>query len=1124
MPVSAIRCFSCSFVFAVFSITTNANAQSLVLSGNYIQVGVNSKGTLGYSGNTSPGILYDGTGTGTFNTAYDYLTPGTPFEGFAVAGTAGSTFVLSNNNAYSAEITGGVLTDQSGVNYAGAAYDNRAVWTATSAGLFTIVNDYHFNDGDQKLVIATTISALADISNLTFSRQLDPDARAASGDSSSTNNFRGSGSIPAADLVYAEALVSRYVIGLYTDTSLTHNSAVTDWTRDTESYLSGTDVGNGDNTIGLGFSLGDLANGSSITFSYAYIFGTSIAEGIGSNIGDTIGDITATNTTDEVAAGAVNPVFDGGTLVVTGDGVYAQTYSITANGGTIDTDGYNAAFSGVISGESGLTKTGLGTLILMGANTYSGTTTVEEGTLVGTTSTIPGNVVTNSLFILDQSSSGAFSGLISGQGVFRKDGPGRVTLSGANSYEGGTILAGGFLAVSADASLGALSGNLTFQGGGLATTTSFSSARNVNLGTGGGVIETAAETALTLSGTVSGLGALVKSGTGTLILTGTNTYSGGTLIAEGTLQIGDGGTSGSIIGNVVNNGALVFARSDTYAFPGTITGEGTVTFLGGTVLFSTPGAYAGDIQVSEATMTLQNTTSSGSAVTIESGGIIKGNGAIGSLVVRSGGVAAPGNSPGTIQVSGGVSFDAGSVYQVDVTPSGAHDLILATGSVSLSDGARVQVLAEPGTYAPRTTYAIITTSGAVSGAFGGVTSDYAFLSPRLTYDAQNVYLTLTYNGVAFSSFGETPNARNAATAVQALGEGNALFETVIEASSASVSPLLASLSGEAYASVNTVLQQQSIYVREAVGARLRQSLAPAGHPALAYAAASAGPQTAQLGAGLAPTLWAQGYGGWGQTFSDGNAATLSNSIGGFLIGADVALAANAQAGVFGGFSQSQLNVDARASTGSIDNYDIGAYAGMQIGPLALRAGAAYAWHDVSVGRSPVLAGIPQSLDAGFTNGTTQLFGEAAYDVTVGGYALEPFAGLAYVSISGAGLSESGGAASLSGSLSGMDTLYSTLGLRAATSLPVMGRTLTPSLSVAWQHAFGDTAPVASLLFSGGTTPFSVTGVPVAEDMLALNAGLSLGLSETANLAVNYSGQLAATASQNAFTAQFSLRF
>ncbi|TCT06769.1 autotransporter domain-containing protein [Aquabacter spiritensis] len=856
--------------------------------------------------------------------------------------------------------------------------------------------------------------------------------------------------------------------------------------------------------------------------------------------------------------------FDGGTLSFATYMTMTRDVTLLSDGGTLSWDQSDTLMmSGVISGEGALTLTGGGLFSLANANTYtggtvvtgesvlavgddsslgavSGTLTLSTGALVVYEAFDPFTIARNMTLVGSENvvsvdtTTLTLAGTVSGAGGFTKIGSGTVVLTGTNSYAGGTTIAGGTVQVSSDANLGAASGGLTLSGGTLSTTASFTSARSVVLTQAlssklaaapkgsGGTFQVAGETALTLSGVISGSGALTKAGAGTLILTGENTYTGGTTISAGTLQLGIGGASGSIVGDVVNNSALVFNRSDTYTFPGTISGSGTVSFTGGgTVLFATPGAYSGPISVSDATVTLETGSTSGSVFTLGTGGVLNGNGTVGGIVANSGGVVAPGNSPGTIAVAGTIAFNSGSVYQVDVTPTGAHDLITATGSVTISNGASVQVLAETGRYT-QSTYAILTSSGTVSGTFGAVTSNYAFLTPSLSYDAQNVFLTLVYNNVDFATYAQSPNQFTTAVGTQALGFGNPIYDAMLDLSAASVPGALNALSGEAYASVDTVIQQQSVYVREAVGSRLRQSVsAPAAQP-LAYAAN--GPQTATLGAGLTPTLWAQGYGGWGNSFSDGNAATVSNSIGGFLIGADVAFGSNVRAGLFGGFSQSQFDVTDRASSGSMDNYDVGLYAGAQFGAVALRGGLAYTWHDVSAERSVAFPGYAAMQSAGYTTGTTQLFGEVGYDMTVGAYAFEPFVGLAYLNIGSSAFLESGGGAALAVNTASMDTLYTTLGLRAATSVQFYGRTLTPSLMLGWQHAFGDTTPSSTMRFASGAVPFTVAGAPIAEDALAFEAGLSYALSNVAVLGVNYTGQIATNAAQSAFTAQFSLKF
>ena len=290
-----------ALVAATLLTSSPAWAVNLILVGDYVKIGVNeATGTLGSGGNTPPGILYDATGTGTFNPSYDYLTPGSPFEGWALR--FGSTTVY-NNNAGVTGLSGGVLTGYDGVAYNGATYDNRAVWTNTTHADFDISHDYRFNNNQQFVDISTAVTAKTTMTGIYFARFTDPDARAAAGDSSATDNVVGYGAIPTTNVVFSEALASRYALGLYSaDTNV--NAAVSSaWSTNPTvyyaggtSYGTGVNFGRGDHTIGMGWYLESLAAGSTATFSYAYIFGpsafgaasTAVADGAGGGTPGTV--------------------------------------------------------------------------------------------------------------------------------------------------------------------------------------------------------------------------------------------------------------------------------------------------------------------------------------------------------------------------------------------------------------------------------------------------------------------------------------------------------------------------------------------------------------------------------------------------------------------------------------------------------------------------------------------------------------------------------------------------------------------------------------------------------------------------------------------------------------------
>jgi hypothetical protein len=242
-----------------------------VLANDYVTAGVNgTTGTFGSGGNTSPGLLFDSTGTGTFNTSYDYLTPGSPFDGFAVK--VDGTNYTNNNGGAPAQITndGNGLTDG----------DGTLSWTGGVSSVFDITNTYSLGATSPFVDITSAITMGVDATDVYFGRFIDPDARAAAGDSSSTDNVLGYGSIPDSNVAFSEALSSRYALGLYsTDSNV--DAGITMWTTDADSYThnridgEGDNTNTGDNTIGLSWHWTSVSAGDILTASYAYIFGPS---------------------------------------------------------------------------------------------------------------------------------------------------------------------------------------------------------------------------------------------------------------------------------------------------------------------------------------------------------------------------------------------------------------------------------------------------------------------------------------------------------------------------------------------------------------------------------------------------------------------------------------------------------------------------------------------------------------------------------------------------------------------------------------------------------------------------------------------------------------------------------
>ncbi|WP_051356343.1 autotransporter outer membrane beta-barrel domain-containing protein [Azorhizobium doebereinerae] len=1048
---------------------------------------------------TGPSSLFNPLLVGTRTVSGDTTTP-SPVVYTLLVPTASATGVVSTTT-YTFDRIGSVTVTADGTNsritYAlyGTSADGTAA-TATVAGLLTFATSTAPGVITTSVVIrAGTQTVVAKETGLVL-QSVQPIGAGFTFDYAFTDLNSGlAGSLVVPSLLTDSTTPGSVIIR---NSSAAGNGNGTVVFVQDQQYTGGTTINSGA-TLQLGNGgtsgsvLGDIADNGALVFdrSDALTYG-GVVSGTGS--------LTQAGTGTLILTGA--NTYTGGTTISAGtlqigDGgtTGAIVGNITDNASLVFNRSDAVTYADVISGTGALTQAGTGTLTLTGANSYTGGTVISAGTLQigngGTTGAIVGNITDNAALVFNRSDAVTFAGSISGTGSLTKVGSGTLTLTGANSYSGGTTVASGTL---------------------VGSTTSLTG----NIVTNAALVFNQAVTG-TYSGVISGTGSLTKTGTGTLILTGENTYSGGTLISQGTLQIGNGGTTGSIQGNVVNEATLVFNRSGTYNFPGTITGSGAVIIVGGsTVNFTGANGYTGAVTIADSSFVLASGAVSNSSYTVGSGGTISGTGTVSGLTVASGGTAAPGYSPGTLTVAGNVTFNAGSTYNVDVTPTGAHDLITATGTATILGGT-VAVNATAGGYSPITTLTILQAAGGVTGTFASVTSNLAFLTPLLSYDANDVYLTLRRNDISFASQALTANERAVAAAADGLGWSNPVYYALANLTVGAAPAAFDSLSGEAYASAGTVMLQQSLYLREAVGARLGQALSPA--------TAAAGPATAALAPGLTPTLWMQGFGAWGNAWGDGNAATVSSDIAGVFAGADVALGDNWRVGLMGGYSRTTLDVDARAFSGTIDNYDIGLYAGARYGDIGLKAGLSYTWHDAAMSRTVAFTGYSGINTSGYDAGTTQVFGEAGYTVRLNGATLEPFAGLAYVHLSTDGLTETGSSSALAVSMGDMDTVFSSLGLRVGTNVTLApGVTVTPSLSLAWLHAFGDVAPAATMAFASGSQPFAVTGVPLARDSALIGAALDYRLTANAVLSASYSGQIASGIQDNAFKGALTVSF
>ena len=346
-----------------------------ILQNNSVRAGVNTNtGTLGSGGGTSPGLLFDPTGTGTFNPSYDYLTPGSPFDGFSLKVDDTNK---TNNNTGIVQIgkTGG-LTLSNG--------DTTLTWTGAStygANTWSVSNAYTLAPTNPYIDITTTIVAGGSASNVYFAKFIDPDSQGMPGDSSATDNVLGYGAIPSTNVAFSEATVSRYALGLYSAGSNVA-AGINIWNTQADSYTNANaSCGTGvlyctnDHTIGLTFSWTGVNSGDTLTASYAYIFGPSAFAAASSAVtggagGGTPGTVPGGGTLVDVGSATTAASTGGGTPTVTG------TTTVNGTPTWADTNGDSVVISTSLVAGNYLTRN------------YNSLTTTEVGRITTTPTTV----------------------------------------------------------------------------------------------------------------------------------------------------------------------------------------------------------------------------------------------------------------------------------------------------------------------------------------------------------------------------------------------------------------------------------------------------------------------------------------------------------------------------------------------------------------------------------------------------------------------------------------------------------------------------------------------------------------------------------------------------------------
>jgi len=525
-------------------------------------------------------------------------------------------------------------------------------------------------------------------------------------------------------------------------------------------------------------------------------------------------------------------------------------------------------------------------------------------------------------------------------------------------------------------------------------------------------------------------------------------------------------------------------------------GDHILALAGTTRLTADNGGFSGTTSVQGGTLLVNGKL--GGDITV-SAGVLGGSGEVGTLTVGDRGRLAPGNSIGTLTVNGDLTFAAGSIYEVEVTPQGASDQVAVGGKAVINGGSVISVGQDSG-FKPFTQYTILTAGGGVSGQFASASNNYAFLNPSLVYEPNAVKLQLLRNDVSFGSVGVTANQRAVASGAESTGPGHPVWNAIAVLSADQARAALDSLSGELHASTQAALIEDALSIQHAV--------------LDGYADSERRGDT---------QVWLKALGARAQIDATRETAKLERDSSGLLIGADFALGEDWRLGALLGAGKTRNDVDALGSRSESDNLHVGVYADAAWeNGWRLRLGGIRSNYDLDTRRRVTVAGLGGEFTAGTDARATQFYGELGYAFDAGAVELEPFLSVSRVKLNTDGFGEQGGVGALQGENVDASTRYATLGLRLGYGFGDSSRWRLGG-SLAWRRASGDLEPVSKLRFDGGQS-FLIEGAPIARSAAVVTAGVSAKLSENTSLDLSYLGQIASDADDHGASAKLMMRF
>jgi T5SS/PEP-CTERM-associated repeat protein/autotransporter-associated beta strand protein len=579
---------------------------------------------------------------------------------------------------------------------------------------------------------------------------------------------------------------------------------------------------------------------------------------------------------------------------------------------------------------------------------------------------------------------------------------------------------------------------------------------------------------------------------GTTTLTGHNTYSGMTIVSGGTLA-GSATAFGS--SSIRDDAVLILDQPASGVLANPISGTGALLKRGtGTLTLTGTSDLTGPTSVQEGALVVQGSLAN-SPVTLIGGTLLGGSGTVGSVRALAGSFVSPGNSPGTLTVTGDYRQEAGSTFLFEAA-NGQSDRIVVGGRATIDPGALLRV-ESASSLAVGEIVTVLSAAHGVNGTFSLVNPyQSAFLGFAEASAANDIQLRLAKLR-NFTAAAATTNQLAVAAALDSMAPTSVLASAALKLpDDAQARTTFDSLAGEIHPALRTTLKIDAGIPRSAVIAR-----------AAAHDSASG--------------IWTQPVASWGQNDArNAGTADLRRSTVGIIGGVDHTVSDGLTFGLATAYLQTDTAVTSRDSRGTVQSWHVLASIGFRSGRYSALAGIGYTWATLASSRQVDLPGLSSQLTGRYHGTARQAFVELRYDVPLASGTIGPVASLALLRASSGPLTETAGAAGLYGSSVREEMAITTLGLRFATGTQ---GPLRLAGGAAWQHVAGNRDPLQTLGFSSGET-FTVTAAGLSRDAALLDVSAAVNLEESVGIAIGYAGVIGTAGCENRLSATVTIPF